>query len=592
MDANILLSKIVAIPTDSTWSQVYSTINLYVALSLKSDESEEKSEKDESMVSAGKELLERIQREYFSQDEKNLENIKKSIEEATSDISDKTRVCIVLATVSGDNLYIVTVSSGQVVLKREGKIGVVAKGVSGEIAAFSGKIRGNDIIILETEDFAEKLPISKLSSHLDDLGVTEIAENLAPIVQSEAGGGEAAIILQYKKSDQGPDIASDIKEQEEEALSEAPKQPKQMLPKINIPKIALPANLFTFQKKKLTIVTIILLVFLLLGSIIFERGRQDTAKRQAVLAEILTPAEKKYEEANALLALNRGLALDELNQIKETLAGSTGKIADNSPERKKLDEFIGKVEGKIGELGAGATLANQKLIYEKGADLTQFKNGQLVIVTRAGKVSLLDSGGQVKKEFDTKNSDASAVAENDNNIFVLGSSGISQSTKTGSTKNAVKDGAGIISIDTFGSNLYALTKDGIDKYAGSEFSKSGYLKDATLKNPTSMTIDASIFVLDDGKIRKFTKGNEETFTVSGLTKEINSNAQIFTSPDSTDLYVLDPKTTRIIAISKSDGLVKNQYVSKDLANASSFAVDEGGKKIYVVISGKLYSFDL
>ena len=585
MDANILLSKIVANPTESTWSQVYSTLNLYVALSLKSDESEENAEKDESMVSAGKELLERIQREYFSQDEKSLENIKKSIEEATSDISDKRRICIVLATILRDNLYIVTVSSSQVVLAREGKIGVVAKGNPGEIDAFSGKIRGNDIIILETEDFAERLPISKLSSLLDDLGVTEIAENLAPIVQSEAGGGEAAIILQYKKFEAGPDMVSDTKEQEKE-------EAKQTLPKINILKIALPINIVSFGKKKLIIVAIILLVVILLGSIIFERARQDTAKRQAMLVEILTPAEKKYEEANALLALNRGLALDELNQIKETLSGSADKLAEDTPERKKLDEFIGKVEGKIGELGAGSTLANQKLIYDKGADFTQFKSGQLVIVTRVGKVSLLDSSGQVKKEFDAKNSDATAVAENDNNIFVLGSSGISISTKTGSTKNAVKDATGIISIDTFGSNLYALTKTGIDKYAGSEFSKSSYLKNATLKNPASMTIDASIFVLDDGKIRKFTRGAEDTFTVSGLTKDINSNAQIFTSPDYSNIYVLDPKTTRIIAISKSDGSVKNQYVSKDLANASSFAVDESGKKIFVIISSKLYSFDL
>lgn len=596
MDANILLSKIVANPTESTWSQVYSTINLYVALSLRRGESEEKAEKDESMVSAGKELLERIQREYFSQDEKSLENIKKSIEEATSDIADKTRISVALATVSGDNLYIVTVSSSQVVLKRKGKIGIVAKGNLGEIDAFSGKIRGNDIIILETRDFAERLPISKLSSLLDDLGVTEIAENLAPIVESEAGGGEAAIILQYKKFEQEAAIIPDAKEEYEETSSEAHKETKQTLPKITIPKIALPVNFASFGKRKITIVTIFILVVILFGSIIFERERQNTAKRQAVLAEILTPAEKKFEEANALLALNRGLALDEFNQIKETLAGSQDKLSENSPERKKLDAFIGKVEEKIGELGAGSTLANQKLIYEKYTDYVEFKGKMLSVIKKdTGEISILSPNGGLEKSATTKNNNVKAVAGDDGSIYIIGEAGVSKIDKSGKTTNQIKDISNTIAIDVFGSNLYGLNSKNktIDKYVGQESPRTDYFKGSvTLDNPVSMSIDGSIWIIDSEKIRKFTKGTEDTFTVSGLTKDLSNSSQIFTSPDYASLYVLDPKTTRIIAILKSDGSVKNQYVSKGLANASSFAVDESGKKIFVVISNKLYSFDL
>src|SRR3989344_2869060 len=70
MDQNILLSKVVANPTDTTWAQAYSTLNLYIVLSIRSEDAEA------GIVTSGKELLEKIQREYFSLDDKNITNIK------------------------------------------------------------------------------------------------------------------------------------------------------------------------------------------------------------------------------------------------------------------------------------------------------------------------------------------------------------------------------------------------------------------------------------------------------------------------------------------------------------------------------------
>jgi hypothetical protein len=106
-----------------------------------------------------------------------------------------------------------------------------------------------------------------------------------------------------------------------------------------------------------------------------------------------------------------------------------------------------------------------------------------------------------------------------------------------------------------------------------------------------MSIDGSIWILDGGKVRRFTKGKEVSFTVSGTTNEITPDSQISTGIDFANIYILDTSSNRIVSISKN-GEVKNQYVSKELSNATSFTVDESGKKIFVVISNKLYSFDL
>jgi hypothetical protein len=162
---------------------------------------------------------------------------------------------------------------------------------------------------------------------------------------------------------------------------------------------------------------------------------------------------------------------------------------------------------------------------------------------------------------------------------------------SGSTKTIIEDAGNTISIDVFGANVYGLS-DTVDKYSGSDYSKSDYFKeDIDLDNPSGMAIDGSIWIVDSGKIRKFTRGTEDSFNVSGLTKDLSQNSQIFTAIDYSNIYLLDKDSNRIISISKG-GEVKNQYVSKELASASSFAVDEEGNKIYVVISGKLYSFDL
>ena len=61
-----------------------------------------------------------------------------------------------------------------------------------------------------------------------------------------------------------------------------------------------------------------------------------------------------------------------------------------------------------------------------------------------------------------------------------------------------------------------------------------------------MTIDASVWILDSGKVRKFTKGKEDSFTVSGLTKDIGPSSQITTGIDYSNIYILDPSNNRII----------------------------------------------
>lgn len=586
MDQNILLSKIVANPTDSTWAQAYSTLNFYIVLSIKSETLED------DIVTRGKELLEKIQREYFSLDEKTLTNIKKSIENSIEDIDKKT-VSIVLATIHKGTLLILITHAGEVILKRGKKIASIARGEPETISAFSGEVHPDDIIILETDDFARKIPVSKLAEVLDNLDVSEISESLAPQVHEDARGTEAAIVLQYKSMESvGMEEAAKTPTEPDESIEELGH--KEKISKIKIPNIKIPYihfNVSSLGRKKITIIAITILIVVLIGSVFFERGRQESRRRAKEFSEILTPAQKQYDEAEALISLNKGLAYEEFDSLKTSLEGSRAKFPEGSSERKKLDEFIGKVESKIGELGAGATIANQKTIIEN-VGFVSFREG-LVATDEDGKIYVLSKDGKVGKEIDSENGNVKSIISDERFVYILGNNGITRTTKSaGTTTSIISDPESTIVIDSFGSNIYGLnTKDKtVDKYVGEDRSNY-FVEDITLNDPKSMSIDASVWIIDGKKIRKFTKGREDSFSNQGLTGELGNEAQIFTAPGYLRIYILDRENARIVSI-KKDGQFEKNYQWREFSAATSFSVDEDGETIYVVVNNKLYSFDL
>ena len=281
-------------------------------LSIMSDES------SGNIVNSGKELFEKLQREYFSLDEKSLENIKKSVENAIES-AEKKSISIVLATINKDILYLVIADGGLVVLKRGDKIGKIAQGEEGKTVAFSGKLASDDIVILETSDFSKKVPIKKLSGILDNLEVSDISESLAPIIHDNPIGTEAAVVLQYKKVDEDPQAATDSRAAVDQQIAGARKEPIQQEQKENLINKIKGLFLFfsnklpvgSFGRNKLTLLAIVVLAIILFVSIIFETRRQENARNETLLAEIMQESQPKYDEALALIDLNKGLALVE-----------------------------------------------------------------------------------------------------------------------------------------------------------------------------------------------------------------------------------------------------------------------------------------
>lgn len=612
---NIQLSKIATSPTDTTYALAYSTLNLYVVIGIK-----DFAASHESIGSLGKKLLEKLQREYFAQDEKNLETIKSSVTNSIVDIPSGLNYSLILGTVSSDILYIIIANKGKALIKRDGKIGTIAKGEEGNVTAFSGRLEHNDIVILESHGFEEKISPEVLRDSLKSQNATEIGETLLPKIHEDSTGSEAAIILQYAEPSPEPSITPDTLYEEEQ--SKKPTHPeKEMLNKeVNesenksfpieneeIPRknnIDLLNNIrkLTGNKKAIIIIIIAILITTLIASLLWERNKEEERKSSSRLEKIITPAKKQLDEALAIMDLNKGIAIENLLNAKKTLTKSLDDFEKGTKQRKEIENLISLIDKKLEEVKVSNVVKNKKEI----AGLESLGKLQSV-TTKGGTVLIAGDKESVAQVQDGKGSillekigvNPIQLTADENNIYMLSDKEILRINKKSKQKKSIIkiDENAVNDIDTFTNNIYLLNanENSIDKYTDPSFQKSSYLTGGAKlsKKPLSLTIDSSIWVtFDDGTLAKFIKGKQEDFTLKSMPAPLGKSTTVTTDVDFDKLYLFDKDNQKIIVTDKA-GVYVNQYELASIGKAEEISIDEKGRKIYVITtSNKLFSFDL
>ena len=625
MNQDILLSKIVPNSTETTWAQAYTTLNVYITLSI-----EDKTGKS-NVTTHGKELLEKLQREFFALDDKSLENIKKAVGNVTKKITEEHSYSMIVGAIVGDILYIVIGSSGQVVIKRNDSSGVIATGVIGELHGFSGKLQHDDVIVFETGDFAEKLPLTELSEYLNSTDVAQIAENITPLVHEGAKGTECAIIIQFKdlggikKSEEKDFPIEDPEEIDEKDTEEKTvkdeysaenlwtKEPhenrgieeiseeehaEEETQRVKKPLIPFKIPAISFGKKTLTAGVVILLIAILVGSIGYTGYLKNQEKNIAEFNKIFQPAKEKFDEGEKLESLNKTLALEDFNASRDLLKEALGKFPKGSSEYQKLEDLQSKTESKIASLGGGSSAKNIKEFLKPGDDLKSItaitsKGGTLLVLDKTGKqVATIDTNGKVKKTYDIKVGD-SYISSDDKFIYTMGDTVTSIDRGNGEVKQIFKDVKGN-SFDIFGSNIYTLSGSDILKYKAPAYEEASYFtaKPSFKGTPIDISISGPIWVLEtNGGIERFTKGKNDDIELSGLTGAIADGAKIYADPDNTNVYIMDVKNQRVVVLN-DEGVYQNQYDGSFIKDGISFAIDEKNKPGYVVSGNSIYSFEL
>lgn len=603
---NLSFAKIVATPTLASWSQAYNAGSLFIVLSLTSDNEELQKE----LPQKGKQILNNLEAEFFGLEEKTFETIQKAITASIAEIDEEIGLSLSLTYCKEDALYCFVIGNGRITLKRSDKIGVVLEELnasSREIKSSSGYLETDDLILIQTSQFAESVPAKTILEAMDNTLPNDIAETISPSVHGGNEGGASAIILSYKgvpraldeepvedkeetiqtpsptpiaasattsfPINEPPDLTKDIPE------SSAPVQREEMSEELededlDSPSFVdnlknrlphLPSRSLPRQKKLLLAVTV-LLVGLLIASIFVVQQHTESSKDHELFVQIYDSAKKDYEEGEGLLSLNKSLALDDYKSAKTTLSGASGKFKAGSNEAQQIAELTAKVDARLNELGG----SNSPSATEADSSASP--------VLKA----LIDDSSLI------------AATEEDDTVYTLSSKAIASDDKTlvkndDNWKNA-KD------LGTFSGNFYVLDPKELIKFvpAGDDYAASTYFKgDAPdLTKAVSLAIDSSIYILfSDGSIEKYTKGTKDSFTISGLSKSLSSPTNIYTSGDIENVYVLDSGNTRIVKLDKSGTFVA-EFTSPTFKNARALTISNDEKTAYVLSGNKIYKISL
>lgn len=565
--SDLAFAKIVSVPKPgSAWSQAYNAGKLFAVLSLEKDTINVESLDFLNIL--GKDTLGKLEEEFFTLDLKDPASIKQALSKTFANIQKGVNYSFAACFFVNDTLYLFTFGKGTVFIRRgsqTAKSRIKQDESLKSIIYSSGFLKNNDLIILATNSLPDIINNEAFSS-LADLTPNEIAEALTPKIQEKDDGKTSAIIVRHTE----PNVT--------EKVGELPTVEKPLAPKnyITLLKNYLPLKNIKFNHKNkviFTVTCIILVIFI--ASVYFGIKKQENSKVAALFERTYPKAEKKLNEGNSLLGLNKNVARENFLEAKKILEYARPTFSKNPKEEKQILDLLKKV--------------NDALTSSSGINLVKAKP----VDQQTSNFLLLQSNNPKAYQF----------TKDDKNIYFVDGKGV-YSVERGKEKiNTIIKNADLWrepgGLGVYLGNIYVLDKNQkqILKFQPAEkgYSKTNYLSQNVtpdFSKSTSIAIDGSIYVLlGDGTIEKFTRGKQERFTVSSLDKPFNSPSRIFTDANTTGIYILDNGNSRIVVLNK-EGVYQNQYQAEILKTAKDFEVLEKDKKIYVLSQNKAYEIEM
>ncbi len=619
---SLSFAKLVATPSDQAWSQAYNAGNLFVCLSL----TRELDEESDTLQTIGKDMFNALQSEFFSLEDKHSEAIKEAIAISLTKLPETIRASVVLANFKEDMLTVFIAGTGSVAMKRGEKVGTLIEKHTSEHHAINyaaGYLQNNDTIVLQTGQFAQGISSETVKSALELELPNDVVESLSPQVHEQDNGAQAAIVIRYSgptshqaittdteapaTDDQPPELPSEEEskaevadeptlatavaedqiehEQADPTLADAIEKESEVEDEedhkkrsfaLKLPDIPFAKNIsFHLSHRRKVFLSVAVVIFLLLGiSIFFTFQKENAEKRQALFAEIYPVAEQYYEEGQGLESLNKDRSRESYLKAEAKIKEGEEKIAQGTDEYKQLEDLKAKVAAAL-----------------QGTPATQQASNLQEATPPANSFLAIEKANASGKGF---GQDTAAVYMITSNVIT------SFSKSSGSKKDVIEndsDWATPKAVVPYQTNIYVLDqKNGVLKFTPSEdtFTKSSYFTGTkpNLSKASGMAIDGSIWIIStDGKILKYTKGQQDTFGISGIDKPLNNPTKIYTDTSIDSVYILDKGNSRIVQLDKK-GAFQKEYPAGVIANAQDFDVNQKDNKILILSGDKVWELPL
>lgn len=586
-------AKLVATPTETAWSQAYNAGNLFGCLSLSRAEAAE----GQSLPVIGKAILSNLEAEFFTLEEKTLTSIQKALAESIKQIPEDVTVSFCLAFFKESVLYLFIAGKGKILIKRGATIGTLLEkdATSQEkILTASGRIQHTDCLLLQTDQFAEKIDHETITQAFDLSLPNDIAETLSPKLHATDDGAQAAVIIVVQGGMHAAPLAQEtfeedtlgqaIQQEEEQQteIYEREETPEKKSFKLPFPK-HFPALPFQFKQnmphtRKLFLSITLIIVVLLIASIVFTKQQQDNERTQKRFAAVYPQAERYYEEGKAIETLNPELSQEDFTKAEALLQKNHNDFRKGSDEEKQIAALLAKVQ----------------------AELSGEETTEKVTPAETAQIKEADDNSSAYLSIE-KDTQANSFAQDGTTVFAVTDDAILSLTKSDAEEKeliANEDSwNNAVALSPYQGNIYVLdTGKGVVKYVAGAggFGKTDYFKGIApnLKNAVAMAIDSSIWILTvDGKILKYTSGKADSFQIKALEKPLNKPAKIFTDKDTESVYILDKGNKRIVVLSK-EGAFQKQYAAEIIGQAKDFDVQEADKRIIILSKNKLWEISL
>lgn len=345
-----VVAKIVSNPSSFSWSQAYNAGSLFAVLSLQREREDEEKE-EESLSALGKKIIDTLEQNFFTIENKNLANIKQAVSDSSQLIPETIENSFVVCSFVKNVLYLFANNKGKVFIKRGEAFGTVLEANDPNekaLVAASGYVKNNDLIILGTKNFFSIVDQKTLALSLDHKTPAEIAEILTPTLHEKEENKAAAVIIQYEELPEANFAYANEEDRQEEALPDTPPQNTSFMnfliflkQKLKLPRLRINHS----RKIFLVIAVIAFLVFAV--SIFMAAAKQNEKKTKALFDNIYPQAQKAYEEGLSLSDLNKNLARDDFSEASKILNSGKGKFAKNSREAKQILELLAKVNKEL-----------------------------------------------------------------------------------------------------------------------------------------------------------------------------------------------------------------------------------------------------
>lgn len=621
MAFKLVPAKLTGSPGESGWAQIHEFRpegddklekrgHLFAVISTS------KQEEGIDSVASGREILSRLHEEYFGETgTPPLSAIKNAVSKVVDEFSgnDWGKVEIAAISVIGDVVYSAAAGGARVLILRDGVLAKILSGEKDEAASASGHPQPEDVLVLASSSFFDAFSDGVVKGALAGKDPASAVESLAPTVHSTEQNGSLGLVF-VKFEDSQKDVSIEKVTSDKNEKQGTPPTPSttrgdsrklggflaKLKRKFPSRKVYVGgAEDGVSAKRKVPASVGIILVVLLLVSIGFGINKKNEADfRQSYEAE-LQQAEHDLEEALSLYTLDPKRSRELFLQSKEKVEILTQKEVED----QRLEELRAKIienEGKVlGEYTESLELFVNLSLLSDGfsGNALAGDNNNLIALDSEGK-RIIETDISTKRSRVVAGPDqineVEDIALYSNAVYIINQDGV---YVVGEEKDKLIDAGweGEVFSYAYAGNFYVLEKRAstVWRYPGIE---SGFASgqnwfasgvSPNLSGVTDWTIDGSIWMLTgSGEILKFSLGNPENFSVSGVPGSTSFSA-IYTNEELDHLYLLDSENPRVVVVDKEDGLYKAQYKSESLMGAKDLVASEDEGKIIILTGDRL-----